>query len=64
MGSRVIQVIEDLIYPTEPGRRIGKSQSTIANKNRILRLETNIKKRLLESRLTERHARGTAEASR
>lgn len=37
--------------------RIGKSQSTIANKLRILRLETNIKKRLLENGLTERHAR-------
>ena len=37
--------------------RIGKNQSTIANKLRILRLETNIKKRLLENGLTERHAR-------
>lgn len=37
--------------------KIGKSQSTIANKLRILRLEANIKKRLLENGLTERHAR-------
>lgn len=37
--------------------RIGKNQSTIANKLRILRLETNVKKRLLENGLTERHAR-------
>lgn len=37
--------------------RIGKNQSTIANKLRILRLETNIKKRVLENGLTERHAR-------
>lgn len=37
--------------------RIGKSQSTIANKLRILRLEINIKRRLLENGLTERHAR-------
>ncbi len=37
--------------------KIGKSQSTIANKLRILRLEANIKRRLLENGLTERHAR-------
>ena len=37
--------------------RIGKNQSTIANKLRILRLETDVKKRLLENGLTERHAR-------
>lgn len=37
--------------------KIGKSQSTIANKLRILRLGTNIKRRLLENGLTERHAR-------
>lgn len=37
--------------------RIGKSQSTIANKLRILRLEISIKRRLLENGLTERHAR-------
>ncbi|HZK57289.1 MAG TPA: ParB/RepB/Spo0J family partition protein [Clostridia bacterium] len=37
--------------------KIGKSQSTIANKLRILRLGMNIKRRLLENGLTERHAR-------
>lgn len=37
--------------------RIGKNQSTIANKLRILRLEPDVKRRLLENGLTERHAR-------
>lgn len=37
--------------------KIGKNQSTIANKLRILRLDDKIKRRLLENRLTERHAR-------
>lgn len=37
--------------------RIGKNQSTIANKLRILRLGDEIKQKLLENNLTERHAR-------
>ncbi len=37
--------------------KVGKTQSTIANKLRILRLGQNTKKRLLENNLTERHAR-------
>jgi ParB family transcriptional regulator, chromosome partitioning protein len=37
--------------------RIGKKQSTIANKLRILKLSDNIKIKLLENGLTERHAR-------
>lgn len=37
--------------------KIGKNQSTIANKLRILRLEDDIKQKLLENNLTERHAR-------
>lgn len=41
----------------ELAERVGKNQSTIANKLRVLRLGQNIKKRLLESGLTERHAR-------
>lgn len=36
---------------------IGKNQSTIANKLRILRLGEEIKKLLIENNLTERHAR-------
>ncbi|SET72089.1 ParB family protein [Natronincola peptidivorans] len=37
--------------------RIGKNQSTVANKLRILRLKDEIKQKLLEHNLTERHAR-------
>lgn len=37
--------------------QIGKNQSTIANKLRILRLGDEIKEKLIEHQLTERHAR-------
>ncbi len=37
--------------------KLGKSQSAVANKLRILRLPREIKKRLIENKLTERHAR-------
>jgi len=37
--------------------KVGKNQSTIANKLRILRLPNEVKKLLLENGLTERHAR-------
>ncbi|MEW9097173.1 MAG: ParB/RepB/Spo0J family partition protein [Clostridiaceae bacterium] len=36
---------------------IGKKQSTIANKIRLLKLSINIRRMLLENNLTERHAR-------
>ena len=38
-------------------QRIGKSQSTIANKLRLLKLPDTIKEQLKDSNLTERHAR-------
>jgi ParB family chromosome partitioning protein len=38
-------------------QRIGKSQSTIANKMRLLKLATSIQQKLLEAGLSERHAR-------
>jgi ParB family chromosome partitioning protein len=38
-------------------KKLGKSQSTIANKLRILRLSPKIKKLVLENDLSERHAR-------
>lgn len=41
----------------ELAEKVGKNQSTIANKLRILRLGAGIKRRLLENGLTERHAR-------
>lgn len=37
--------------------KIGKNQSTVANKLRVLRLPDDIKKLLVENNLTERHAR-------
>ena len=37
--------------------KIGKSQSTIANKIRLLRLSDELKEKLVEHSLTERHAR-------
>ena len=36
---------------------IGKKQSTIANKLRVLKLDYDIRKKLIENSLTERHAR-------
>lgn len=41
----------------ELAKKLGKSQSTIANKLRILKLSPKIKKMLLENHLSERHAR-------
>jgi len=41
----------------ELAEKLGKNQSTIANKLRLLRLSPEIKKKLVESGLTERHAR-------
>lgn len=38
-------------------QKLGKSQSTIANKLRLLRLPPDIKRTLVEERLTERHGR-------
>jgi len=37
--------------------RMGKTQSTVANKIRILRLPDDVRTRILDSGLTERHAR-------
>lgn len=41
----------------ELARRLGKNQSTIANKMRILKLPASVKQLLLKYNLTERHAR-------
>ena len=45
------------ITQEELAGRIGKKQSTIANKLRILKLSESVKARLLRENLTERHAR-------
>lgn len=41
----------------EVAKKVGKSQSTIANKLRLLKLSSAVRKMLAEGRLTERHAR-------
>lgn len=41
----------------ELAEKIGKSQSSIANKMRLLKLSTDVKKRIIDNGLTERHAR-------
>ena len=41
----------------ELAKKVGKNQSTIANKLRLLRLSEDIKATLLDHNLTERHAR-------
>jgi len=41
----------------ELAQRLAKNQSTVANKLRILKLSPVVKKAMIESRLTERHAR-------
>lgn len=41
----------------ELARRMGKSQSTIANKLRLLRLPDSVQQRIMRHSLTERHAR-------
>ncbi len=41
----------------ELARKLGKSQSTVANKLRLLKLPVRVKNLLMETNLTERHAR-------
>lgn len=51
-------LIKDHSYTQEKlAELIGKKQSTIANKIRLLKLEPEIRRMLLENNLTERHAR-------
>ncbi|MEW6031897.1 MAG: ParB/RepB/Spo0J family partition protein [Bacillota bacterium] len=49
------------ITQAEMGRLVGKSQSTIANKLRLLRLPESVQARLLEGQVSERHARALLE---
>lgn len=53
------QKLIDLHHLTQESlaQRLGKSQSTIANKIRLLQLPAAIKKALIERKITERHAR-------
>jgi ParB family chromosome partitioning protein len=51
-------LIQDHSYTQEQlADSIGKKQSTIANKLRLLKLSTSLRKILLDNKLTERHAR-------
>jgi len=51
-------LISDYSFTQEElAERVGKSQSAIANKIRLLRLSKQIQKLLIENELTERHAR-------
>ncbi|KYH34114.1 nucleoid occlusion protein [Clostridium tepidiprofundi DSM 19306] len=51
-------LIEEYSYTQEKlAQVIGKKQSTIANKLRLLKLDSKIRKMLLENNLTERHGR-------
>ncbi len=50
-------IIDFGLTQEEVAARMGKTQATIANKLRILRLEPSVKKIIRENKLTERHAR-------
>ena len=51
-------LLEDYKFTQEElAKRLGKSQSTIANKIRILKLSKDVQKFLMENNLSERHAR-------
>lgn len=51
-------LIQDHSYTQEQlAEGIGKKQSTIANKLRLLKLDSSLRKIILENKLTERHAR-------
>ncbi len=45
------------ITQLEVAQRLGKAQSTVANKLRLLRLSPDLRRRILSAGLTERHAR-------
>ena len=51
--------IIDMGYVTQEdlAKKVGKSQSAIANKIRLLRLSDNVQEALMEKRISERHAR-------
>jgi ParB family chromosome partitioning protein len=52
------RLIEDFdLNQTQLAEKVGKSQSTIANKMRILKLPESVKQKIKQSNLSERHAR-------
>lgn len=51
-------LISDYNFTQEDvAKKVGKSQSTVANKLRLLKLTSNVRRVLAENNLTERHAR-------
>ena len=57
-ASAYYNLIQDHSYTQEQlAQIIGKKQSTIANKLRLLKLDKEITNILVENKLTERHAR-------
>lgn len=50
-------IIDYGISHSEVAEQLGLAQSTLSNKLRILKLDTNMRNRLVAARLTERHAR-------
>lgn len=50
-------IIEWNVTQEEASRRLGKAQSTIANKMRLLKFDEQQQKKILDNGLTERHAR-------
>jgi ParB family chromosome partitioning protein len=58
------RLMEDYgLTQAEIAKRVGKQQSTISNKIRILALPTEVRQALAENRLTERHARALLKVS-
>jgi len=57
-GQAYLNVMQDYGYTQqELANTLGKKQSTVANKLRILKLSPIVQKMLIENNLTERHAR-------
>lgn len=57
-AEAIFHLMQEHKYTQEQlARKLGKSQSAIANKIRLLRLSEGVKQKLKENELTERHAR-------
>ena len=57
-AAAIEKLIETLgLTQEQAAKRLGKSQSAVANKLRLLKLPEEVQKLLTEERLTERHAR-------
>ena len=56
-------IVEWNVTQEEASKRLGKAQSTIANKLRLLRLDEKQQMKILDAGLTERHARAILKLS-